>query len=109
MGWHDHRGHHAPPVMTQRNKASLFDRIDKEQFYHSRRIYNNGDYVDNLVLGEHLKEHVEHNCLYRPGTALFIDGICVNKGYLDDFMCTQHSELLKHFDKSLLKHTVPYA
>lgn len=47
-------------------------------------VYNNNDFVINGVAPEHLKYHIEYNQKMRFGRALFVDGVCVNKGYLDD-------------------------
>lgn len=49
----------------------------------SIRIYNNGNYVVNNVKPEHIKDHIDHNKLFRFGCALIVDGVIHNEGYLD--------------------------
>jgi len=46
-------------------------------------VYNNDQYVMNGVLPEYLEAHIEYNIENRGGRALFVDGICVHRGYLD--------------------------
>jgi len=45
-------------------------------------VYANGDHVVNIVRPEHLQDHIEYNKVMRFGRALFVDGQCLNKGYL---------------------------
>jgi len=45
-------------------------------------VYNNDSFVVNGVLETYLKDHVEYNLKYRPGRAFFVDGKCLNEGYL---------------------------
>lgn len=37
-------------------------------------VYANGEFKVNIVLPEHLQEHVEYNRVMRPGRMLFVDG-----------------------------------
>ena len=71
-------------------------------------VYNGGDFKMNGVLPEHLEAHIEYNKTWRFGRALFVDGKCVYKGYLDD-------ERVKAFEQRIIKDnlvlnkcTVPY-
>lgn len=43
-------------------------------------LYPNGDYKVNGVEAEHFLGHLAYNRKFRPGRALFVDGICVLKG-----------------------------
>lgn len=45
-------------------------------------VYANGRYVVNIVKDEHLKDHIEYNKTFRFGRGLFVDGECLNQGYL---------------------------
>lgn len=47
-------------------------------------VYASGKHVVNIVCPEHLENHIEYNTTLRFGRALFINGSCVHKGYLDD-------------------------
>lgn len=58
-------------------------------------VYNNGDRVTNGVRPEDLDSHIKYNLDYRFGRAFFVDGVCVNKGYLGTERCKQISEELK--------------
>lgn len=57
--------------------------MSEDKIHHSRRVYYNGDYVDNFVYAKHLEDHINYNKTYRPGCGLIIDGEFVNDGYLD--------------------------
>lgn len=45
-------------------------------------VYKNGERKCNGVAAEDLEEHIEHNKSVRQGRAIFIDGVCVHRGYL---------------------------
>ena len=45
-------------------------------------VYNNGDRVSNGVHRDDLFTHIEYNFTYRFGRALFVEGRCLNHGYL---------------------------
>lgn len=45
-------------------------------------VYMNGQYKINIVKDEDLKDHIEYNKKFRFGRGLFVDGKCVNQGYL---------------------------
>ena len=55
----------------------------KETVHTSVRVYNCGDYVVHGVPDSYLETHIEYNVNKRGGCALFINGKCRNKGYLD--------------------------
>ncbi len=79
---------------------------------HSCRVYNNDDKTFNGVAKEHLAEHIAYNKVFRPGTALFINGCCVNYGYLKEDRCSVISENIKNMLKknpNISKTTPPYS
>ncbi len=71
-------------------------------------VYANGDYKSNGVNPEHLEEHIQYNKDYRPGRALFVDGVCVNQGYLSDEEVADWTEKLKDEKYKKTKCTSPY-
>jgi hypothetical protein len=46
------------------------------------------------VHGDDLDAHIEYNLMYRPGRAFFVDGRCLNRGYLSDDECKEISNEL---------------
>lgn len=46
-------------------------------------VYSSGNYKVNVVRPEHLEGHIEYNKVMRFGRGLFVDGKCVNAGYLN--------------------------
>ena len=52
--------------------------------HHSVGVYKCGDFVSHCVPDFELEEHIAYNTAMRFGRGLFIDGKCVNKGYLSD-------------------------
>lgn len=47
-------------------------------------VYANHSYKVNGVSAEHIDSHIDYNITFRPGRALFVNGVCKNKGYLSD-------------------------
>jgi len=60
----------------------LFGKVLKIANHVTIGVYANGDHVVNIVRPEHLEGHIEYNKVMRFGRALFVDGLCMNKGYL---------------------------
>lgn len=52
-------------------------------------FYANGESKSNGVPSENLPAHIEYNLTKRPGRAFFVDGKCLNRGYLSEARCTQ--------------------
>lgn len=50
-------------------------------------VYANGDYKSNGVESKNLAGHIQYNIKLRPGRALFVDGLCIHKGYLSTEEC----------------------
>lgn len=51
---------------------------------HTRRVYSNGEYVDNAVRAEDLDNHIQYNSDFRPGCALIVNGECKHLGYFSN-------------------------
>ena len=45
-------------------------------------VYMNGVYKVNIVRDEDLEDHIQYNKKFRFGRGLFLDGKCINQGYL---------------------------
>lgn len=72
-------------------------------------VYNNGSFKINGVSSENLESHIEYNTVMRFGRALFVDGICIHKGYLDDKRIEEFSELFNSNPQYTLNvDTAPY-
>jgi hypothetical protein len=71
-------------------------------------VYANGDRKTNGVPSEDLATHIWYNLKFRPGRAFFVDGICLNNGYLHE---DRIAELEKEFKENPIKierDTAPY-
>lgn len=60
----------------------LFQNVDDKFVFTTVGVYQNQDYVINGVSAEHLASHIEYNCKFRFGRALFLNGKCIHSGYL---------------------------
>lgn len=67
------------------------------KIHHTRGVYANGDFKDNGVPTDSLADHIEYNKMWRPGRALFVDGECLNQGYLSDEQVQEAIEKIKTF------------
>jgi hypothetical protein len=67
-------------------------------------VYANGTYVVNIVTPKMLEYHVEYNKIMRFGRALFVDGECVNEGYLSP---EQVNEWKQKISKMKIDNSVP--
>lgn len=109
MGWHDHRGscdrNEDDNKEIPDNKLPDFPVLDVN---HCRRVYNNGDYTDNGVRKGHLEDHIQYNKTMRPGTALFVNGVCVNRGYLGKKRCDELETLIKGLEIKISPSRLPY-
>lgn len=47
-------------------------------------VYANGEFKVNVVSDGDLSNHIEFNKTFRPGRALFVNGECLNQGYLSN-------------------------
>lgn len=55
-----------------------------EKIFSTVGVYPNGSYKVNGVKGENLIDHINYNKTYRPGRALFVEGVCHHKGSLTE-------------------------
>lgn len=69
-------------------------------------IYNDGSRKCNGVSSEDLASHIWYNINLRPGRAFFVDGFCLNEGYLGKERCEEINEEIKAV--KVTKNTVPY-
>ena len=66
----------------------------------TKAIYSYIDYIsdEKKYLQSDIKNHIEYNLRFRPGRALFVDGKCINKGYLSDEKVAEWEERIKTLD-----------
>lgn len=71
-------------------------------------VYANGSRKMNGVPSKDLARHIWYNLKARPGRAFFVDGICLNNGYLKQ---EEIDRLEKEFEANPIvmdKDTAPY-
>lgn len=71
-------------------------------------VYSNGKYVVNVVRDEDLSEHIEYNKTMRFGRGLFVDGVCINQGYLSGEQVKNWTERISTMDIDITTPTIPY-
>lgn len=98
MAWYDHRG-----FVAWELKA-----VPKQKLHHARRLYSNGQYVDNAIAPEDLENHIHHQRDCFSSQALFIDGRCVQCGELEWEQCQQQLQLLETYILPFKEPTRPY-
>lgn len=76
--------------------------------HHTRGVYNNGSFKDNGVKSEHLASHIWYNLIFRPGRAFFVDGFCLNEGYLDKETIADIVDELENNPVIKTSDTAPY-
>lgn len=76
--------------------------------HHTRGVYNNGEWKDNGVTSEHLASHIWYNLTMRPGRAFFVDGFCLNDGYLGSERTKAIEKELQANPIKMAKDTAPY-
>lgn len=52
-------------------------------------VYHNQTFKKNVVRPEDLEHHIAYNLRMRPGRAFFVDGKCLNPGYLSKENCAE--------------------
>jgi hypothetical protein len=70
-------------------------------------LYANGSFKMNGVKAEHLNDHLLYNKTYRS-RAMFVDGKCVDKGYLSLEVVEAFEERIKLENFKTDKCTAPY-
>lgn len=78
------------------------------KIHHTMGVYNNGDRKHNGVAREHLADHIQYNIAMRPGRAFFVDGVCMNTGYLGQARCDEIEKELAANPRVQTKVTTPY-
>jgi hypothetical protein len=51
--------------------------------------YGDGSRKVNGVPSKNLASHIWYNLVMRPGRAFFVDGVCLNEGYLTRERCAE--------------------
>jgi len=88
--------------------AAIPNRPVPNKIHHTMGVYNCGDRTHNGVHPDDLENHIEYNLRMRPGRAFFVDGQCLNQGYLDDDRIKAILEELKENPVVMDKVTLPY-
>jgi hypothetical protein len=94
---------------TNLEKVTQFlTNISQTKVYQTIGVYNDNSQKTNFVENEHLSEHIAYNLIYRPGRAFFVNGICLNKGYLDNKRVGKlETELQQEIKQINLNNTKP--
>lgn len=71
-------------------------------------VYANGSFKTNGVLAEDLSDHVQYNLKMCPGRAFFVDGICLNRGYLSEDEASQWVVKIAEMNHKPINCTAPY-
>lgn len=71
-------------------------------------VYSDDSYKVNIVKEEDLNSHIEYNKTFRFGRALFVDGLCVNKGYLSKEKVNEWTDRIKTMNIDKSKPSYPY-
>lgn len=74
--------------------------------HYTAGYYANGDMKWNGVPTENLADHIAYNLSRRPGRAFFVDGKCLNRGYLTEERCQEIEKEL--VGKTATRDTQPY-
>jgi hypothetical protein len=78
-----------------------------EKIHHTVGVYANGEMKHNGVVASHLETHIAYNKFWRFGRALFVDGVCVYPGYLNEAEVKAAAEKIAKIPK-LTRDTQPY-
>ncbi len=76
--------------------------------HHTMGVYNDGSRKHNGVTSENLAGHIRYNLRLRPGRAFFVDGMCLNEGYLDAERCKAVEAELEAKPVVMQRDTAPY-
>lgn len=71
-------------------------------------VYTDNTYKVNVVRDKDLQNHIEYNKLMRFGRGLFVDGKCVNQGYLSNNQVQNWIEKIKKMDVDTSVHSSKY-
>ena len=76
--------------------------------HHTVGVYNDGSRKTNGVTSENLAGHIKYNLTLRPGRAFFVDGYCLNEGYLSHARCKEIEKELQEAAFRPPRDTAPY-
>lgn len=76
--------------------------------HHTVGVYSDGSRKENGVSSENIASHIWYNLRMRPGRAFFVDGFCLNKGYLTIERCEEIEKELQHAAHKMERDTAPY-
>ena len=62
---------------------SVLDQIPEKRIYSTIGVYPDGEKKFNGVASQDLGSHIVYNINNRPGRALFLEGRCIYRGFLD--------------------------
>ena len=68
----------------------------------------NGVYKVNIVRDEDLEYHIQYNKKFRFGRGLFLDGKCINQGYLSGEQVRNWEKRISEMEFDLTHDTRPY-
>ena len=71
-------------------------------------VYMNGVYKVTFVEDEDLEDHINYNKTFRFGRGLFVDGKCVNQGYLSGEQVRNWEKRISNMEFDMSKSTKPY-
>ena len=71
-------------------------------------VYMNGQYKYNIVRDEDLENHIKYNKIFRFGRGLFVDGKCVNQGYLSGEQVRNWGRRISEMEFNMSHDTRPY-
>lgn len=71
-------------------------------------VYMNGQYKYNIVRDEDLENHIKYNKIFRFGRGLFVDGKCVNQGYLSGEQVRNWERRISEMEFNMSYDTRPY-
>ena len=71
-------------------------------------VYMNGQYKYNIVRDEDLENHIKYNKIFRFGRGLFVDGKCVNQGYLSGEQVRNWERRISEMESNMSHDTRPY-
>ena len=71
-------------------------------------VYMNGVYKVNIVRDEDLEDHIQYNKKFRFGRGLFLDGKCINQGYLSVEQVRNWEKRISEMEFDLTHDTRPY-
>ena len=70
--------------------------------------YMNGQYKYNIVRDEDLENHIKYNKIFRFGRGLFVDGKCINQGYLSGEQVRNWEKRILEMEFDMSHDTRPY-